>query len=926
MPSRVLLVAVALAAACDPTHSPREQFEREVVPILERRCAATVCHGVASDGELRGEVIDWSLFFVEVDGGGHIADLDGAYEASRRAIDRTAPEFSGLLRFPLPRAFGGLPHTGGDSFRSPDDPAYRALIDWIEREPSGGEDAPGLDEREALFAARVQPALVSAACGNANCHGLESAVPFRLDPGIGGRFSDRATRANYEAALTMLALDGDPLLSRLVRKALPLHDGGIVHRGGNTAFFSDRDDPRVEAIAAWACEERLARLGVPCGESTLRGIVFVRGPLAPGHAFDLDTWVPGTDLYYARVNGQPDLRMENIENLTEALHDGPADVRDPAVDDDGEWIAFAMRTSADGGHDLYRLRLADGEVQRLTDDAGPLPGGGTRTYRDPTFGPDGHIWFVSTRAGAIADQGNWLDADLYELDPQSGDITRRTWTPHIERKPVFFVHGEEAGGEISFSALRDLVPGQARAHTFRFPPDLSTEYHQHFGITPPEDFFYDMRELPDGRYLTLVGDLGNVWRAGRLGVIDRNFGPELNDGAPYAEPGLPGYAAPLTRLESGLYRDPVALPDGRVLVAHGPGDPTLDDPDAAFDLGIEVLTLAESPDGTGPRITERHVLIDETGAHDRDPEPVFVRQPAPLSETPKWTPESETGLFIHNGVPMIEALLSNLPPSGPKLTREDIAGVRLIEALSVTPKQRTTLTRQGPQRILAELELAADDTFQVEIPSGVAFRVQAIDADGMSVGVTHNRWFYVAPGQTIKQGVDARHYGQRCGACHGAADGDPTGAFPVVDAITGASITLSRYEAGDPRHPSAPTRLGDETRIAVDFAEDVQPILDRRCGECHGPDADFDLSGAATDRFNRAYEALLEGGHIDTEQLSARRSSLIERLTDRELGADDFEVPDSPGAPHAPGLEDDELLTLVRWIELGATWPGTVDP
>lgn len=932
-----------LIVGCTAPEGPRATFDRRVAPILADRCAAPACHGVAPGAEAAGEVIDWTRFHLPVDARGRLSDLDRAYAAAKRCITTAdAPAFSTLLRKPLATSFGGLPHLGRDNFPSVDDPAYATVLDWIAEEVDGGEDQPPLMPAEQQFADTVQPALVAGMCTNAACHGTETAVPFRLDPGLGGAFSRAATRANYAAALTMLSLDGWPEQSRLVRKGLPLHAGGIVHKGGNTALFTGRDDPRVRAIVEWACAERAARLGRPCaapGAVPVEAFVFVRGPaVVEPDVFDLDVFAPGSDLFLARV-ADAGLAPVSIENLTATLHDEPADVRDPAVSPDGERVAFAMRLSASGGHDLYELELATGRVRRLTEDAGPLPDGGLRTHRDPTYGPDGSIWFVSTRAGVVADDGVRLDADLYQLGPTSGPVRRRTFTPHIERKPVFFVHGEENGGEVAFTALRGLVASQARAHSFRFPPGLATEYHQHFGITPPETLFHDTRELPDGRYVSVVGHLDAP--GGELGVIDRNFGPELSPGAPSA---LPSYAAPLVRLgEAGL--DPAPLPDGRLLVTAGGADPR-----------VEVWTLAEAVDGGGPRVVARETLVDAPGLADRDAEPVFRRQPPPREADAgdpvregmgRETRNGEVGLLLHQGLPMIDAVLETLEPSGSREPRSDMVSVRVVESLPLTPAERapvpveetrhglpgattTSLGPMGPQRVLAELPLAADGTFQVELPPGVAFRLQALDAAGMTVGVTHNRWFHLEPGQVLRQGVAPADYDARCGACHGAADGDPRHAFPAPDGVSGASTTLSRFHGRDPRRPIEPVRTGDATRISVDFARDVRPILAARCAGCHGgpePAGGLSLTAAPTEHYDDAYESLLAPGagsrngwrYVDATEARARHSHLVEVLTGQELDAPGRLA--APGASHG-GLDPPELATIVRWIELGATWGG----
>src|SRR5690606_22329901 len=121
------------------------------------------------------------------------------------------------------------------------------------------------------------------------------------------------TRANYDAALTMVSFDGDPAQSRLLRKSLPLWDGGIVHKGGDATFLTGQDAARAVAIREWVCAERELRFGEPCG-TAVSGVVFVRGPLGPEPVFDLDAWRPGSDLLLATLG--PDLVVTGETNLT----------------------------------------------------------------------------------------------------------------------------------------------------------------------------------------------------------------------------------------------------------------------------------------------------------------------------------------------------------------------------------------------------------------------------------------------------------------------------------------------------------------------------------------------------------------------------------------------------------------------------------
>lgn len=887
-----------LLLACAPV-TPRDIFEAEVVPVLEQSCASSTCHGVppAEDG-----YIDRSLTYFDLDDDGHIADVDAAYAtALSRSNTEESPKFSSLLRKPLANTFGGLPHYGGDNFRSTEDPGYQAILGWLELESRGGEGSPPLTALESLFAETVQPVLVGRGCMTGNCHGLSAAIPFRFDPGVGGDFPRDATHANYTAARTMLSIDGDPALSRLLRKGLPLHRDGIVHKGGNTTFFFDKEDPAITAIEDWACAEREA-IGGACGD-IWAGAYVVVGDVAPADPFTLAPVDEAHIAWWSEVEGLVSLDL------------GGVDTRDPAVDSTGRYLAFARRDEGSDGHRIWRFDRESGELTPLTDGPG--------NDRDPAFGPDGQVWFVSDRAGVLADDGVRLDTEIYSVDPTTLDVTRWTWTPHVERKLTFFVHGEEHGGEVGFTALRDAIPGESFAHPFRFPPDLSTEYHQHFGISPAETLTYDMVELPDGRFLAVVGDLGNVWEGGRLAIVDRNFGPEIPAGS---DPALPFYADPMTRLDpeaasegksARLYRDPAALPDGSFLAAVAEGPFDLGDASAAPRYRLARLQVTESPAGEGPVLAETEFLAAGE-ASIYDPAPVYLRQPAPLKER-KWDPDAETGTYVHNGLALIDAVLTALPPTGPRPVRSDIVGVRLIEPILQAPGERTPLRDLGerahtgglggyaPARILAEFPLAEDGSLYASVPPGVSFRVQALDKNGFAVGTDHNRWFYVAPGQTLKQGLregDGRAYASLCAACHGALDGDPENVFVEPDVTTTASLTLSRYEKQNPRQPLDPIRLGDETRRTIDYVDDVSPALEscRACHDATDPAGGLRIDTEPDGEFDAGYLALFDGELVEPGR--AGGSALVSKLSGQAHG----------------DLSPADFSSLCIWIDLGAPW------
>jgi hypothetical protein len=942
------VLGAALGAACHRARTPRERFDAEVAPILEARCAASACHGVPPDAEASGDTIDWTHLELRLTSDGRLADLDAAYATVKaRIVTGDRPELSSLLRKPLSRAEGGVPHLGGVAFPRRDDPAYRAVAAWIAEETGGGEGGAieSLPPNVRRFATDVLPRLAARQCMNAGCHDASAPftafeAPMMLDGER--RFSIAAVRKDYAAARMHLFLGGDPILSRLVRKGLPLHQGGILHRGGNGIFFDEsptgdpRDDPTVRAILAWAEAERAAAL--PASGPT--GLVYVRGPIFAASPFVHDGFNPGTDLWVSLPPLAP-------VNLTAVAHPaGPADVRDPAVRHDGLRIVFAMRTSEDDAHNLYEIGVDGSAPRQLTFDRAGLPGGGRVANVEPTYGPDGRVYFVSTRAGHLADGASTLDTEIWAVDPASGALERVTHDPSPEVTPSFIGTGKSYG-TLSFTVLRGIF-GVPKGVVFRAPLDHNKEYHGdpelhvHHGLTAGADVAYGARAMPDGRFVVTQLDFGNVWRGGRLAIFDRQLGPQLAMGAE-AESSTPGYQRAFTVLDErataggasiGLYRHPTPLPDGRVLVSFAPSALDLGDPSAAPDLGLWALTIGEDPATGRPRVIAREPLIDEPGVAEYDAEPIATR---PLEDDPAharaWTPGAATGILAYRHVETLEAIMSHLAPTGSKPLRDDLVYARLVESIPVTPAELAegpiSIGVHGRERILAEVPLAGG-SLQLEVPAGRPFRVQTLDAERMAIGTQHDRWIDVAPGQVFPGGVAPALYPALCSSCHGALSGRSADVgVAIPDAITTASMTLATHAGLDPRRPLPPIRVGDAP-IELDFRRDVLPLLARSCASCHSgsaPAGGLDLEARSTERFDSAYEALLAPGEgslggrrfVDEAGASAFGSALIERVYGRELGAPRVLARPCFGEPP---LSELERLTIARWIDLGAVYRG----
>ena len=110
--------------------------------------------------------------------------------------------------------------------------------------------------------------------------------------------------------------------------------------------------------------------------------------------------------------------------------------------------------------------------------------------------------------------------------------------------------------------------------------------------------------------------------------------------------------------------------------------------------------------------------------------------------------------------------------------------------------------------------------------------------------------------------------------------------------------------------PPTARRVGTQGPPKVEFARDVQPILQQRCIGCHGP-----TRQERGFRLDRRRDALAGGVRPMIIPGSSQSSRLYRRIIGSEFGA---QMP-----PTGP-LTAREIETLTAWIDQGAEWPDTL--
>ncbi len=336
-------------------------------------------------------------------------------------------------------------------------------------------------------------------------------------------------------------------------------------------------------------------------------------------------------------------------------------------------------------------------------------------------------------------------------------------------------------------------------------------------------------------------------------------------------------ARPLHSLEQvsrdgALYRDPVGLPDGRLLVSRAePGRP--------FELVLVDLDTGQ----VAP--VHRDEEFHEVEAA------VVTERPEPFGRIATvWTGRFETGDLY-----CIDVYESDLPELQ-GLPRGSIRSVRVIQALPAEGARAGEPTQYRPDqpfgataavhtRVLGEVPVFEDGSFHVSLPADVPFTLQTLDEHGVAVR-TMRSWMWLRPWNR-----------RSCVGCHEDKETAPP------NRTTRVMLSLLK------------PKLGEDTATRTpDYVHDVRPIIQSRCwGGCHGPRV-VDVSDRprtllddwAEPPYDRGYRTLVPRYVVPGK---ARESELIRMF---------LRAP----APHAPIL-DRELRTLAAWIDLGALWDAT---
>ncbi len=814
------------------TSSPSYAKFGEIQDYLVTSCGSGACHGT------RG-----SDFYLAC---GQDEEQQKANFFMTQAFVAAAPDESELLTRPLASQGGGNYHSGGEFFQTRSDASYQRLRTWAEE--SGPLDLGELTPARKFFDEQVMPVFLKRGCAFQACHSPIVPHKLRFRAGSDGFFSAIARQKNYEKVHKgFVALESsDSRVSRLVAKNLIPPRGGIAHRAGAIletpgesadpadcpAVYDPLTSTAFCTVTEWLRLER-AQVEAAYVSDLAPGaslpLIYVERP-ADSHRFiDFANYRPGADLLRRDVVLGAALALGAPGAATSLLDTCPGvdgtrtaiDVRGPEVSFDGLRVAFALRTSAAGGFNLFEVGVDGSGCRQVTTDGGTTANGILIHNLDPYYVMDKDkvewVVYASSRggpSGPIRTPKHLLTGlDLWREPIEGGAAEQMTFLRGVEAQPSIMRNGQLT--MVKEKASNDFYQVAGR----RLNWDLS-DYHpllanrnQNFqgrgGYIPgtePDDLIVrdsigygqatEIRQALNGNFLVIFADRDTYGEGGALGTFNRSVGPmEVGRTDPSFVRSLELLPGPTGRGGSatGAYRSPFPLLDGSALVSYAPDvDPAQTSP-VDYDLYIVDLHSGERV----PFLAGAGSQVEAILAYRRPPS-----KPLRLPQTGEGESSPEIAQVHFPDLPLLATILDSNNRRGREVESMRTAKEVRFFAQDPPPAECTTPTAcassmVGPEAVyearreLGVAPVESDGSVYALVPAGQALFFELVDGDGQVLFRLREE-FQFGPNEVIGIGVPATSFNTMCGGCHGSISGRELEVAVEPDAVTGASKTVAR--------------------------------------------------------------------------------------------------------------------------------------
>jgi hypothetical protein len=578
--------------------------------------------------------------------------------------------------------------------------------------------------------------------------------------------------------------------------------------------------------------------------------------------------------------GSPERRDEDWEGAhivlvdpagtTRVLTEGFAAACDPNVSFDGQKVLFAGRKPGQAGWRIYEIGIDGAGLRAVSpehlDARSPI-------YVSTLFTLDSpEPWFTAVFVGRETNQAH--GTSLYNVKLDGGELRRLTYNPARHFDPV-----QMWDGRLLYATERwPIFPGDPPPRIGLNAIHIEGADMERYGGELGGQFQRAPCPTENGLMVFVETDPDRSDGAGQLACVEQRR-PHVT----YRR---------LTEDKRWVYRSPSCWQGGVVLAprraAEGRGTWTI----CAFDT------------------SSRHCepILERPGL---DHLQAVVVKPRKMPDGHSTVVETRFTSGFFYGLNCYDTATSIAPYWQTGMVKQ----VRFVEGVLGTncdPTTKTAIVDALPRRLIGEAPVEEDGSFNVEVPADIPLFLQVLDERGLALA--NCGWIWVKPRE--KRG---------CIGCHEDPERIPENEYVLAL-----------------RRPSNRLLLPELERRAVAFREDIAPILRNHCAtaDCHAGRKtplrmSLDSENPSDADLRQAYSALMitakkgtsTGKFVDPGR--ARTSRLVWHLAGRDLSRPWDKTPQAPrrnpkevklmppagkGAP----LTDEEMRTVIRWIDMGA--------
>ncbi len=311
----------------------------------------------------------------------------------------------------------------------------------------------------------------------------------------------------------------------------------------------------------------------------------------------------------------------------------------------------------------------------------------------------------------------------------------------------------------------------------------------------------EIREGLDRNFLLILSNEGAKGGGGALATFNRSIGPfeADRDDVTFLKSMVivdPAAAPAADGTTTGAYRSPFSLPNGEILASYdGTVKNILTDIPRYQLVAVNPQTGANRPLASDGSLSYVEAALGykrgETELFSNLPQLVFGGHSGE-------TDAAGNGIMHFPDVPVLATLLgANLRRGRDVSAFDGVASLKVYQDLPPPPFSTKADIPMGAMAYsqlmtIGSADLLGDHSLKALVPAGVPLILEFDDSSGKAL-FTMSEEHQVTAGEYITPGPQRAVFNNICGGCHGSLSGSELDLAVSADALTGASISQSRY-------------------------------------------------------------------------------------------------------------------------------------